>query len=40
MDLEYIGRSLNTRSYAAAEAFGIAKTKIMAQGAARFSGKR
>jgi hypothetical protein len=23
MDLEYLGRSLNTRSYAAAETFGI-----------------
>jgi hypothetical protein len=34
MDLEYLGRSLNTRSYAAAEAFGIAKSTIMATAAA------
>lgn len=34
MDLEYLGRSLNTRSYAAAEAFGVAKAAIMAKAAA------
>jgi hypothetical protein len=30
MDLEYLGRSLNTRFYAAADAFGVAKAIVMA----------
>ena len=33
MDIEYLGRSLNQRSYAAAEAFGREKAAIMARGA-------
>jgi hypothetical protein len=37
MDLEYLGRSLNQRSYAAAEAFGREKAAIMARGAANGS---
>ena len=35
MDLDYLGRSLNTRSYAAAEAFGVAKSTVMATAAAQ-----
>lgn len=34
MDLEYLGRSLNQRSYTAAEAFGREKAAIMAKAAA------
>lgn len=37
MDLEYLGRGLNQRSYAAAEAFGREKAAIMARGAANGS---
>jgi hypothetical protein len=35
LDLAYLGRSLNKRTYEAGEAYGIAKARIMAEAAAK-----